>query len=70
MGSQDLLQICASAFAMVFSLLAFLALVMRIITAIFPEKISKTDETILAAMVTVVSTVYPGTKITKVEEIK
>jgi len=70
MGSQDLLFICASAFAMVFILLALLAVVMRIITFAFPEKISKTDETILAAMASVVSTVYPGTKITKVEEIK
>lgn len=70
MGSNDLLLMCASAFAMVFLLLALLALVMRIITAIFPEKILKTDEIILAAMATVVSTVYPGTKITKVEEIK
>ena len=70
MGSQDLLLICTSAFVMVFLLLTILALVMRIITAIFPEKISKTDEIILAAMATVVSTVYPGTKITKVEEIK
>ncbi|MEW6411781.1 MAG: hypothetical protein AB1483_04815 [Candidatus Zixiibacteriota bacterium] len=72
MGSTDLLVICISAFFVVFLVLTFLALVMRTIMAVFPEKVVKlkTDSAYLAAIASVISTIYPGTKITKVEEIK
>jgi hypothetical protein len=70
MGSLELLFICLSAFISVFILLALLALVMRIIIVLFPEKLAGTDSAMLAAVATAVSAVYPGTKITKVEEIK
>jgi hypothetical protein len=70
MPSNELLLICLSAFAVVFFLLAILAVVMRLIMAIFPEKVVFSDSVYIAAMASVVSTLYPGTKITKVEEIK
>ncbi|UCC79874.1 MAG: hypothetical protein JSW64_00540 [Candidatus Zixiibacteriota bacterium] len=70
MGPQNLLVICTSAFAAVFLLLAFLSLVMRIIITVFPKQLSKDDAAVFAAVATTVSTVYPGTKITRFEEIK
>ena len=70
MASPNLFLICASAFAAVFLLLAFLSLVMRIMMAIFPQKTPKGDTAMLAAVAATVSAVYPGTKITRFEEIK
>jgi hypothetical protein len=70
MGSLELLVICVSAFAVVFATLILLALVMRAIMAVFPEKVVISDSTILAAIASVVAANYPGTKVTKVEEIK
>ena len=70
MASLELLFICASAFAAVFLLLTFLALVMRLILVIFPYKEPSSDAGLLAAVATVVATIYPGTKVTKVEEIR
>jgi len=70
MESPDLLIICASAFIAVFVLLAFLAIVMRIITVLFPQKAASTDAVAIAAVASVISTLYPGTRITKVEELR
>ena len=70
MEPQNLFVICASAFAAVFLLLAFLSLVMRIIITVFPQQLSKNDAAVLAAVAATVSAVYPGTKITRFEEIK
>ena len=70
MESLDLLNICTSAFAMVFMLLALLAVVMWVITAIFPQKTTATDTAVLAAVASMVANVYPGTRISKIEEIK
>ena len=70
MPSNELLLICLSAFVVVFFLLAMLALVMRLIMAVFPEKIVQSDSAYVAAIASVMSTIFPGTKITKVEEIK
>ena len=70
MDFADLLLICTSAFVAVFMLLTLLALVMRIIIVLFPQKADETDAAILGALASVMSTLHPGTKITKVEEIK
>jgi hypothetical protein len=70
MGSPNLLLICASAFAAVFLLLAFLSLVMRAIIAVFPQKLSGDDAAVYAAVAAAVGSAYPGTKITRFEEIK
>lgn len=69
MGSPELLVICISAFIAVFVLLAVLAVVMRLIIIIFPQKTPVGDTAMLAAVASVAATLYPGTKITKVEEI-
>ncbi len=70
MGSIDLLMICASAFVGVFLLLALLALVMRIIMVVFPQKAQGTDAAVVAAVAAAISTAYPGIRITNIEEIK
>lgn len=70
MPSYELLFVCISAIVAVFFLLAMLALVMRLIMAVFPEKILQSDSAYVAAIASVMSTLFPGTKITKVEEIK
>ncbi len=62
--------ICASAFVGVFLLLTLLAIVMRIIIVIFPQKAKRTDAAIVAAVTVAASTAYPGTRITNIEEIK
>jgi len=68
MGSIDLLVTCGVAFVAVFVLLAFLALVMRILVILFPDTRPRTDAAVMAALAVTMSTVYPGTRITKVEE--
>ena len=70
MNSPDLLVICVTAFIAVFTLLAALAVIMRITSWIFAHKESTADTAMLAAVAAAVSAVYPGTIITKVEEVK
>ena len=71
MGPPNLLMICVAAFSAVFLLLAFLALVMKILTNVFPEKVTdKLDAAMLAAISASMSVVYPRTKITKVEQVR
>ena len=63
--------ICVAAFCAVFILLAFLALVMRILINVFPEQAEEEiDAATLAAVSASLSVVYPETKITKVEQVK
>jgi len=68
MPSTDLIFICVVAFFMVFIILALLALSMRIIILVFPEKKAKIDAAMIAAVTAAVQTIIPGTKVTKVEE--
>ena len=66
----ELLLICISAFTMVFALLSVLAVIMRIITAVFPQKTTGIDATLVAVVTSAVSSAFPGTKVTKIEEMK
>ena len=73
MESYQLLYGCLSALLAVFVLLTALAIAMRILIAVFPETIAKladSDSAMLAAVTTAVTTLYPGMKVTKVEEEK
>ena len=70
-----LLWICVSSFVGVFSVLTFLAVTMHIITLVFPEKqISKpagSDDAVLyAAITSTFARLYPGMKVSNIEEIK
>ncbi|KAA3610130.1 MAG: hypothetical protein D8M58_07150 [Calditrichaeota bacterium] len=70
MGSPDILSICISAIITVFLILGGLAVSIQIITRFFPFRQLKEDTTIYAAITTSHAAIYPGTKITKIEEIK
>jgi len=70
MNSPDLFSVCIAAFVGVFILLAILAALMRLILAIFPQTAGKLDAAVLAAITMTAQVHYPGTKVTKVEEIK
>ena len=64
----NLLLICVSAFAAVFVLLSLLALVMRALIALFPDRTNGADAALLSAVATATTAAYPGMKITSVEE--
>ena len=69
MPSPELWLVCITAFCAVGLLLAVLAALMRLILAVFPQAQDTTDTMMIAAVASVVASVYPGTRITKVEEI-
>ena len=69
MNLSDLISVCAAAFVGVFIILAVLAVVMRLILIIFPEKAAAIDAILLAAITTAAGRQFPGKRITKVEEI-
>ena len=70
MGSNELIVICGIAFLSVFVILAVLAFSMRLIILIFPEKKIGLDGAVVAALASTVNRIFPGTKITKIEEKK
>ncbi|MCP4634008.1 MAG: hypothetical protein GY855_13870 [candidate division Zixibacteria bacterium] len=70
MESTSLISICISSFVSVFALLAVLAVTMKLIIILFPAKEDESDSVILAAITSVMSSIYPGTNITKIEELK
>ena len=70
MNQPGLLVICISAFVAVFVLLGFLAVVMRLLIAAFPEKVGGIDSATIAAVTAAAAYAFPGTKVTKVEEIR
>ncbi len=70
MDSYQLLFVCLSALLAVFVLLTILAVTMRLLVAVFPEKLAKSDAALLAAVTTAVASIYPGMKVTRVEEEK
>jgi hypothetical protein len=71
MSSPDLLSICAAAFVGVFLLLCILAALMRLILYIFPQKTDTIDAMVMASVATsVIQRMYPGARVTRIEEIK
>ena len=70
MQSVELVVICGVAFLMVFIILMLLAVIMRLIILVFPEKAAESDAALIAAISAAVQTVFPGTKLTNVEERK
>ena len=70
MESQDLLSICILAFFWVFSVLSILAIIMRITMMLFPQKDSAADLPLYTAISAAMMQIIPGSKVTKIEEIK
>jgi hypothetical protein len=70
MNPPNLLIICISAYIAVFLLLAFLATIMKALTVVFPKKLEGIEPAIVAALTAAATYAFPGTKVTKVEEIR
>ena len=68
MGEVHILSACSIAFLAVFVLLAFLAVVMQLIMAVFPERKAVLDSVMVAAIFSTVSTLIPGARVTRIEE--
>lgn len=66
----EFLLVCGAAFLWVFTILIILALVMRLIIIIFPEKKVGVDAEVVAALAASLQSFFPGTKITRLEEKK
>jgi hypothetical protein len=68
----NLLSMCISSFLAVFTVLTFLAVAMRLIMIIFPEKQIEAadDAAVYAAVTSTYSRLYPGMKVTNIKEIK
>jgi len=59
---------CLIALAAVFTLLSLLALTIELITTIFPERRHAIDPVLAAAISTTVASVFPGARVTRIEE--
>ncbi len=70
MGSGEFLLTSIVALLTVFIVLTVLAILIRILTLVFPEKFSDDDPAIIAAISSHYRSNYPQTKITKIEEPK
>lgn len=70
MPSPELWLVCLTAFCAVAILLSILAGIMRLILIIFPYRDKTTDAAMIAAVTSAVQSIYPGTRVTKVEESK
>ena len=70
MHTPDLLLISTIAFSAVLVLLAVLAGVIRLITMVFPARATNDDAAVLAAVTSIYSTLYPGTHLTTMEEVR
>lgn len=68
MPAISILSACGVAFVAVFVLLSFLALVMHVLTLTFPQKQVRIDPMLIAAITSTVSSIYPGARVTRVEE--
>lgn len=66
----NLLAVSLTAFIAVFVLLGVLALVMGLITTIFPRVSEAIATEHVAAITSTLYTIIPGSKVTRIEEIK
>ena len=68
MDTPNLIAVCSLTFVVVFLLLTFLAIAMRLITALFPDRRKGPDPTLAAAISSSVAMLYSGARVTKIEE--
>lgn len=69
MDEMSLVTICATAFIAVFVLLVILAVVIRLIVVALPSR-DRADDAVWAAAISVaVATIYPGTRVSRIEEV-
>ena len=68
MPEVNLLTVCGAAFLTVFVLLFILAIVIRLTTLAFPPRDETDSAALIAAISGAVATVYPGARVTRIEE--
>jgi N-acetyl-gamma-glutamylphosphate reductase len=67
MASPSILTICIAAFVLIFLLLSVLSIMMRGLTLLFPLA-EKEDSATIAAIHAAYHSVYPDSKVTRIEE--
>lgn len=70
MESVELVYVCIAALIGVFAVLTVLAAVMKAITSAFPQHAATSDAAMIAAVNSVVTMLYPKTRVTKIEEVE
>jgi len=65
---ENLFVVCATAFAAVIVLLAALAGVIHLVTGLFPPSRRGVDAPLVAAIEGAVTAVFPGARVTRIEE--
>ncbi len=69
MVETSIVAMCGTAFVAVFALLVTLAVTIRLITVVLPGRALSDDMTMIAAAIgSVVSAMYPGARVTRIEE--
>ena len=68
MNSVDLLTVSTVGYIIAFAVLAALAVMMRLITVLFPERKDRGDAAVIAAVTTTYQSLFPGATVTKLEE--
>ncbi len=69
MAESDLLLVCVAAFTAVFVMLGALAVVMRALISLFPERATQSiDAAVVAAVTAAAAAAYPDARIVKIEE--
>ena len=68
MQATDLFSACLIALVSVFTLLGSLALIFELITVLFPARKRRIEPVLIAAISTTVASVYPGARVTRIEE--
>ena len=68
MAATPILAMCGIAFAAVFALLTFLAITMHVTTSLFPVRGAAVDAALVAAISGAVASVFPGARVTHIEE--
>jgi len=66
----NVLLCCVLSFLVVFILLGILAVVIRLVTALFPLKAGADDLASIAAIHSAVAVSVPGARVTRIEEIR
>ena len=59
---------CYTAFAAVMVVLAFLAVVIHLVSLVFPARPADADAAVVAAITTAVAARHPGAQVTRIEE--
>ena len=68
MEATNLVSACLIALVSVFTLLGSLAMIFELITVLFPARKQHIDPVLIGAISTAVATIYPGAKLTRIEE--